>query len=80
MTEAEKIVAFDRVAQIIDDQMALEKHMLRRKSNYASIEFIRADAYDHIVDVVVGANALLQLGISVEAEEEAANPAAGSEN
>jgi hypothetical protein len=80
MTDADKIVAFDRVAQIIDDQMALEKHMLRRKSSYSAIEFIRADAYHHIVNVAVGLNALLLLGIGVETEAATVDAAAGAES
>jgi hypothetical protein len=53
MTDAEKIADYDRIVEIVRDQIALEKHM-RRKNNGAGIEFIRADAYGHILDVLVG--------------------------
>ena len=58
MTDAEK---FSRVTQIIQDQMALEKSFREQAAPFEEIQFSRADAYRHIVDVVVGPNALLRL-------------------
>lgn len=57
MTDAEKLADYERVVQIIKDQVALEKHMRGRKAKHEAIQFIRADAYEHIVHRVIGPHA-----------------------
>jgi len=54
MTDAEKITEYDRIVQIVRDQIALEKHMRERNSASDGIQFFRADAYGHILDVLIG--------------------------
>ena len=53
MTDAEKIADYDRIVEIVRDQIALEKHESKYNAG-ADIQFIRADAYGHILDVLVG--------------------------
>jgi len=61
VTDAEKIARYDRIAEIVNDQMALESHRRAGKAKEEAIELIRAEAYEDIVDVVVELNGLLML-------------------
>ncbi len=54
MTDAEKIAEYDRIVEIVRDQMTLEEHMRRRNVASDGIQFIRADAFGHILKVLVG--------------------------
>ena len=54
MTGAQKIADYDRIVEIIDDQMALEKHQVQRNVRFDGIQFSRADAYRHIVVAAKG--------------------------
>jgi hypothetical protein len=54
MTDAQKLADYDRIVEIIDDQMALEKHQIKRNVSSEGIQFSRADAYRHIVVAVKG--------------------------
>lgn len=52
MSDAKKLADYDRIVQIVREEIALEKHMRERNVGPDGIEFIRADAYEHIVDLV----------------------------
>lgn len=58
MTDAEKLADYERVVEIIRDQMSLEKFYHKKNADWSTIEFIRADAYKNIVDVVIGVHTL----------------------
>lgn len=62
MTDAEKIAHYDRVAEIVANQITLEKHLRRESRSLSNIEFSRSEAYRQIVDVVVAVDTLLLLG------------------
>jgi hypothetical protein len=51
MTDREKL---QRITQIVEDQIALEAHQIKTRATPYQIEFGRADAYRHIVEVVTG--------------------------
>ena len=55
MTDEEKLAGYDRVKAIIEDEIALEKHFLKKKAKWSAIAGVRADAYKRIVEAVVGA-------------------------
>lgn len=57
--DAKKLARYDRVVEIIRDHMALESHKLGRSASFDEILFAREDAYRDVVDVVIGADALL---------------------
>jgi hypothetical protein len=61
MTDAEKLAAHERVIQIIQDALALEKHCAKEGRSWDAIEFLRADAYKNIVDRVMGSDVLHEL-------------------
>jgi hypothetical protein len=58
MTDAQKIADYDRIVEIIDDQIALEKHQVKNNMRPEGIQFSRADAYRHIVVAVKGVDIL----------------------
>jgi len=58
MTDAEKLATYERVLEIIRDQMSLEKFYVQEKRDWGAIEFIRADAYKRITDAVIGHHSL----------------------
>lgn len=53
MTDPEKIGDYDRIVEIVRDQIELEKHV-RKNNTGDDVQFLRADAYRHILDVLVG--------------------------
>jgi hypothetical protein len=54
MTDAQKLADYDRIIEIIEDQVALEKHQIEQDGNFDGMQFSRADAYRHIVVAVKG--------------------------
>ena len=58
MTDAEKLADYERVIEIIKDEMSLEEFYVKEKKSWGTIEFIRADAYKNIVDVMIGIHKL----------------------
>jgi hypothetical protein len=54
MTDAQKIADYDRIVEIIDDQMALEKHQIKQDVNFDGMQFSRADAFRQIVIAAKG--------------------------
>jgi hypothetical protein len=57
MTDAEKLACYERVAEIIEDRLALERHIKDEGDPYNEIRFVRADAYRDIVRAVFGPEA-----------------------
>ena len=58
MTEQEKLADYERVVEIVRDEMKLEQLYVNQRKGWAAIEFIRADAYKRIVDVLMGVHSL----------------------
>lgn len=58
MTEREKLEDYARVLEIVRDEMKLEQLYVSQKKKWEAIEFIRADAYKRIADVLVGVHRL----------------------
>jgi hypothetical protein len=54
MTDAEKLAAFERVCQIVVDQMKLENHFVAEQRDSDAIDFTRLNAYVQIVNAVMG--------------------------
>lgn len=62
MTDAEKLTIYHRIVEIVEDQMALQKHIRQKRDRFDDILISQADAYSRIVDAVVGhRNALLSI-------------------
>jgi hypothetical protein len=73
MTDADKILKYDRVVQFIEDQMALETHLRLTGRDRDEVLFTHQDAYEHIVDVVKGLGKLRSLN-SIHCDRQAPNP------
>ena len=58
MSDADKLAAYERVVEIIEDALSLERHYRRKRKSFETIEFVRADAYKNIVDRVMGYHAI----------------------
>jgi len=58
MTEQEQLADYERVVEIVRDEMKLEQLYVNQRKGWAAIEFIRADAYKRIVDVLMGVHSL----------------------
>ncbi len=54
MTDTEKLAAFERVRQIVEDQMKLENHFAAEQRDSDGIDFTRVNAYVQIVNTVMG--------------------------
>lgn len=63
MTDTEKLADYERVMQIVNDALALEKHFAKEGMPWETIEFLRADTYKKIVDRIFGFKLLYQLNI-----------------
>jgi hypothetical protein len=58
MTEMEKLADYERVMEIVEDERKLEEFYVGQRKGWAAIEFVRADAYKRIVNVLVGVHTL----------------------
>jgi hypothetical protein len=58
MTDKEKLADYERVLEIVDDEIKLEELYVGQRKGWAAIEFVRADAYKRIVDVLMGVHSL----------------------
>ena len=58
MSDAEKVAAYERVMNIVQDAIALEQNCVRKHDPASVIEFNRAEAFKRIVETVSGLNAL----------------------
>jgi hypothetical protein len=67
LEDSAKIAAYDIVMGILRDQMALEKHLVKKKSS-SQIDARRADAFRNIVDNIVYPLALSQVRQDAERE------------
>jgi hypothetical protein len=56
--DAEKLACHERVIEILEDRLALERHMRRNKASDEAILFAREDAYVNLVRAVLGLDAL----------------------
>ncbi len=54
----------DRIKEIIQDQIALEKHQREHGAGFDEIEFGRVDAYRHIVQLVAGVDIYVAAAMS----------------
>lgn len=52
--DKEKLSNYERIVEIVKDQMALQRHIEEKRYSFASIQFSQADAYLHIVEIVAG--------------------------
>lgn len=59
MTDAEKLSDYQRIVEIIEEQLALQRHLRQKRANFEQVQFSQVDAYSHIVDIVAGRSALL---------------------
>jgi hypothetical protein len=57
MTDAEKLADYDRLIELLNDRIALEK-TFRRKKYRDAVQSVRAEAYRDIVVLILGAGAL----------------------
>ncbi|MGA7342457.1 MAG: hypothetical protein WBE72_13255 [Terracidiphilus sp.] len=58
MTDAEKIADYDRLVELLEDRIALEKNYRKKNAPFATIEFVRADAYVAVVKLILGIGVL----------------------
>jgi hypothetical protein len=55
---AEKLACYDRVVEILQDRLALERHRRRGWASFDAILSVREDAYIDLVRAVLGHDAL----------------------
>jgi hypothetical protein len=53
VTDAEKLAVYERVLEIVQDQLALEKYFLSEKKSNDVIQSTQVNAYSEIVKTVV---------------------------
>ena len=58
MTDAEKITEYDQLVELLKDRVALEIHYRKTGMAYDTIQQVRTDAYEAIVHLVLGVDAL----------------------
>jgi hypothetical protein len=61
MTDQEKIAAYDAIADLIRDRIAIEENSHDNGMAYAGIETVRLNAYSDIVDLIIGHGTLISL-------------------
>jgi hypothetical protein len=58
MTDAEKIAEYDRLVELLEDRVALEMNYHKKNASFDAIQFVRADAYVAVVNLILGVDAL----------------------
>lgn len=54
MTTDQKLAVFERVHEIVEEQMKLESHYTTEQRSAEAIDFTRVNAYIQIVNAVIG--------------------------
>jgi hypothetical protein len=58
MTDAEKLADYDRLVELLQDRINLEKHYRERKASSQTIQSVRIDAYLEVVKLIIGVDVL----------------------
>lgn len=64
MTDAEKIAAYDKLTELLEDRLALEAYFHSTSATDAAIDSVRLSAYSDLVNLIYGRGALRQLAAS----------------
>lgn len=74
-TVAEMLACYDRVVDILEDRVALERHMRRNKASFDAILYARESAYVDLVRAVLGHSALYMAETTEAAKSHRRRPA-----
>jgi hypothetical protein len=58
MTDAEKLAEYDRLVELLNERIALEQHVCNTKNDFDAIQFVRAEAYRDVVELIFGGHVL----------------------
>ena len=58
MTDTEKIAEYDRLVELLEDRIKLEKHYRKNESSYDTIQSVRVETYLEVVKLIIGVDAL----------------------
>jgi hypothetical protein len=58
MTDAEKLAEYDRLVELLEDRIALEKHFRKKRASLQTIQDVRVDAYLEVVKLIIGVDVL----------------------
>ncbi len=58
MTDAEKLTDYDRLVELLEDRIKLEKHFRKKRASRQTIQAVRIDAYLEVVKLIIGVDVL----------------------
>jgi hypothetical protein len=58
MTDAEKLAEYDRLVELLEDRIKLEKHFRRKRASIQTINAVRVEAYLEVVKLIIGVDVL----------------------
>ena len=61
MTDAEKIRGYDWIVELLKDRVELELHYRKKGMTGGTIEQVRGDVYEKLVEFVLGAETLIAI-------------------